>query len=1208
MTVQESNTFSGLDAGFYTVTVIDDNGCTFTLTAEVESPTLLVATAMHRDLSCFGSADGTIVVTATGGTTPYEYSLDGGMTTQASNVFNGLDAGDYTVTVIDANGCEATVSVTIAEPTELSVATSGSDASCAGSANGTATATPAGGTPGYSYLWSNGSTDQTAMGLAAGTYTVTVTDANGCTAEGSVTIDQPDALTGTASATSVSCNGGADGTATAEVTGGTGDYSYLWSSGSTSQTATGLSAGGYAVTVTDENGCTLVLAVTVSQPALLLATAITADVSCAGGADGSITVTPTGGTPDYTYSLDGGTPQASNTFSGLSAGTYTIVVMDANGCSFTLTAEVEAPTLLTIATTHTDVSCAGGADGSITVFANGGTTPYSYDAGAGTVSGNVISSLAAGFYTVTVTDANGCMATSIVVIAQPSALSVALSATDAACFGNADGTASAMPAGGTPGYSYLWSNGSTDQTAMGLAAGTYTVTVTDANGCTAEGSIMVGEPDALTATASQEEAESCPGAADGSATVVAFGGSKPYAYTWDFAAGGQETATAIGLSVGIYTVTVTDANGCTATASVQVLLGDTEGPVFASCPDNIELFTTETTCDAVTDILIPNVSDNCGVASYTISFGNGMPVPAFVPLGGLVEQGNTLSLKFSQGVTVVTLTATDVSGIASTCTFLVEVVDNVPPVAICQDITVQLDSLGTASIVAEDLDGGSFDNCGIASFELALGADSFGCADVGENTITLTVTDVNGNTSTCEAIVTVEDNVPPVALCIEELVVYLDDEGLATIAVEDIDAGSGDACGLASLYLDVMSFNCDDLGPNLVTLRAEDVNGNVATCEATVIVRDSIAPVIVCLERAVIEFNGEDSIALSLELLLDLEGSFDNCGELFLGNATPAYVYCEDLGENIAVEITVEDASGNTATCETTVAVEGLPCGFIQPDDVNCGPNSQVDYDPLTEQFTLSGDCFNGDTAQDSMTYVYQEFCGDGEITAHIIAVQPLTYAGVKVRETNYAGAKMVGSFSNRGSVIRWDTRYETDEPKIINLFSRPLPYWLRLRRQGDTFFGFYSIDGINWQLVNIVTVEMEECVEFGLGAFNIVPGTPYEAVFGSVSIVPLAPMMAVDVPNNEVAPQAAARESLNIELFPNPTRDRVRLVFSEEVEQPTVMRLRNQWGQLIEQRRLEVPATNTEWEVSNLPAGLYHIEIQPEGAPLQVLRFVKAD
>jgi hypothetical protein len=766
----------------------------------------------------------------------------------------------------------------------------------------------------------------------------------------------------------------------------------------------------------------------------------------------------------------------------------------------------------------------------------------------------------------------------------------------------------ATPAGGTPGYSYLWSNGSTNQTVTGLPVGIYMVTVTDAKGCTVIDEVTVAEPDVLMASASQIDAESCPGAADGSATVTVFGGTAPYTYAWDASAGGQETQNAVGLSAGSYSVTVTDANGCTAVASVEVLLGDVEEPGFASCPDNIELFTTETACVTTTDVLIPSVMDNCGIGSYTISFASGTPAPASLPQGGMVVAGTALSLEFSLGVTIVTLTATDVAGLSTDCTFLVEVVDNVPPVAVCQDITVQLDALGSASIAAADLNGGSFDNCGIVSFELAMGVGSFSCEDLGENAITLTVTDVNGNTSTCEAIVTVEGNLPTAALCVDELVVYLDDEGLATIAVEEIDAGSTSTCGIASLSLDIMSFDCETLGANVVTLTVEGVDGNISTCEATVIVRDSIAPVIVCLENAVVEFNGEDSIALSLDLLLDLESSFDNCGELSLSDVTPAYVYCEDLGQDITVEFTIEDANGNTATCEATVSIEGLPCDFIQPDDVNCGPNSQVDYDPVTEQFTLSGDCFNGVSPQDSMTYIYQQLCGDGEITAHIIAVQPLTYAGVKVRETNYAGAKMVGSFSNRGSVIRWDTRYETDEPKILNLFNRPFPFWLRLRRQGDTFFGFYSIDGINWQLVNIVEVEMQECVEFGLGAFNIVPNTPYEAVFGNVTVVPIPPVMAVELPGSEVQPAPVERQTLDIQLFPNPTRDRVNLVFNQLVEQPTVMRLRNQWGQLIEQRQLEVPVAGLEWEVSSLPAGLYHIEVEAEGEALQLLRFIKAD
>ncbi|QTN38524.1 hypothetical protein HZ996_04965 [Cryomorphaceae bacterium] len=188
----------------------------------------------------------------------------------------------------------------------------------------------------------------------------------------------------------------------------------------------------------------------------------------------------------------------------------------------------------------------------------------------------------------------------------------------------------------------------------------------------------------------------------------------------------------------------------------------------------------------------------------------------------------------------VTLTVTDVNGNVSTCTSTVTVEDNVAPVASCQDLTIQLDAGGAASITAQDVDNGSSDACGVAS--IAIDNSSFGCANVGMNTVTLTVTDVNGNVSTCTSTVTVEDNVAPVASC-QDLTIQLDANGAASITAQDVDNGSSDACGVASIAIDNSSFGCANVGMNTVTLTVTDVNGNVSTCTSTVTVEDNVAPV-----------------------------------------------------------------------------------------------------------------------------------------------------------------------------------------------------------------------------------------------------------------------------------------------------------------------------------------------------------------------------
>ena len=228
---------------------------------------------------------------------------------------------------------------TLTQPSAISTATgSQTNVSCNGGTNGSASVTPSGGTPGYTYSWSpSGGTAATATGLAAGSYTVTVTDANGCTATRNYLLTQPSAIsTATGSQTNVSCNGGTNGSASVSPSGGTPGYTYSWSpSGGTAATATGLAAGSYTVTVTDANGCTATRNYFLTQPSVIsTATGSQTNVSCNGGTNGSASVTASGGTPGYSYSWSpsGGTAA---TATGLAAGSYTVTVTDANGCTAT---------------------------------------------------------------------------------------------------------------------------------------------------------------------------------------------------------------------------------------------------------------------------------------------------------------------------------------------------------------------------------------------------------------------------------------------------------------------------------------------------------------------------------------------------------------------------------------------------------------------------------------------------------------------------------------------------------------------------------------------------------------------------------------------------------------------------------------------------------------------------------------------------------
>jgi len=433
----------------------------------------------------------------TGGNTPYSYAWSNGGSTAS---ITGLAAGAYSVTVTDAAGCGTlNYSFTISEPTAL-VASIGSTAnvSCNGDNTGSASASATGGIGPYTYAWSNGATTASNTGLMAGTYTVTVTDASGCTDTEIVTITEPTALVASVgSSTNVLCNSGSNGSATATASGGTAAYTFLWSNGSSTATVTGLSAGTYTVTVTDANGCTDTDIVTISEPAALVANVTSSNnASCNGSNDGAATASAAGGTAPYSFSWSNGASTAGAT--GLIAGSYTVTVTDANGCTDTDVVNITEPAILVASISgNVNVSCNGGANGSLTASATGGTTAYTYLWSDGSTAATA-SGLSAGTYTVTITDANGCSDTESAIVTEPTLLLLSTSAVNVTCNGGLDGAIDLTVSGGTTSYTFSWSSGAVTEDINSIAAGTYTVTVTDANGCSDNTSETLSEPAVLT--------------------------------------------------------------------------------------------------------------------------------------------------------------------------------------------------------------------------------------------------------------------------------------------------------------------------------------------------------------------------------------------------------------------------------------------------------------------------------------------------------------------------------------------------------------------------------------------------------------------------------------------------------------------------------------------------------------------------------------
>jgi hypothetical protein len=581
--IQTTKTASNLQAGSYTVTVTDAHGCTGSIGITITQPPILNASAsVISHVSCFNGNDGSLIANGSGGTPGYTY-LWSTNPVQTTQFISGLSSGNYMLTVTDAFGCKAVSNAVITQPSALSAVVSViTPISCSGGNNGVITVDASGGTPGYTYLWSTSpvQTTKTVSGLGQGTYYVIVSDALGCEQFGEITLTEPSPLTVNATVIShVSCHGGSNGSATAQGTGGTPDYSYLWSTSpqKTTQTITGLSVGVYQVTVTDSHGCSSTSGITITQPSLLQASiSIISHVSCYGGNNGWMVANPAGGTPGYTYSWSTNPVKTTKSINGLSAGTYSVVITDSKGCSATASAIITQPLspLSADPLVISHVTCHGSNDGVVSVIAGGGTPAYSYAWSTIPVQTvQTISGLSAGYYNVLVTDSKGCKVTTGLTVTQPSAplIAEAVVVNQITCFGMSNGSAKANVAGGTPSYNYSWSTTpvQTTQIATGLSGGNYTVTVSDSHGCIAVAGITIINPTLLTAHASVLSHIMCNGATGGAATVAATGGTPDYSFLWSTSPPAT-TQTVNNLSPGAYVVTVSDANACTATSTVTI--------------------------------------------------------------------------------------------------------------------------------------------------------------------------------------------------------------------------------------------------------------------------------------------------------------------------------------------------------------------------------------------------------------------------------------------------------------------------------------------------------------------------------------------------------------------------------------------------------------------------------------------------------------
>ncbi len=709
-------------------------------------PAVLSSSSAATSLTCNASGNGTITITASGGLTPYSYSIDG-INFQASNVFTNLAAGSYTAWVQSNASCLSSTNVIVSEPGPLSPATTGvTNANCYNSATGAASVTTTGGTLPYTYSWNTAPTQttQTAVGLPAGSYTVTVTDVNGCTSSSSATITQPTPLTALISDTNnVSCNGGINGSATVTASGGYGTYSYTWNTTPVQNTATAnnLAAGTYTVTVVDgscsASGTELITNGTFSSgnsgftssyaycntmdclfPEATYAvgsnptffhngfagtdhTTGSSEMMVVNGAAAANTTVwcqtvPVTPNTDYLFStwvtsvtlgnpamlqfsfngvITGNILNAPSAvgawdqfFSSWNSGANTsvdICIVNQNtqlggndfglddisfqqcapSCSTIASVVITEPTVLTLDSAVTSVTCAGLTDGQATVIPSGGTTPYTFSWNTLPPSSASTITTGAGTYTAVVTDAAGCAEDIEVILTEPAPLNVVASQmASVSCFGLSDGSASSTATGGTGAYTYSWTTipVQTTPAASSLSAGTYSVTITDANGCTATDTAIVGEPAPLIASVQLVSNVTCFGNLDGVLSASATGGSQVYFFTWS---NGGNTQSISNAGAGLHYVLVMDTAGCYDTASV-----------FVNEPDVLAI------SDSISNVSCFGLSDGQviltvtgGTQAYTYSWSDGSVASTLTAAAGnytvTVTDANGCTLSGSYTIT-----------------------------------------------------------------------------------------------------------------------------------------------------------------------------------------------------------------------------------------------------------------------------------------------------------------------------------------------------------------------------------------------------------------------------------------------------------------------------------------------------------------------------------------------------------------------------
>jgi hypothetical protein len=825
---------SSLTAGTYKYYVIDSVGDIDSTIITVTQPAVLSSSATLTHASCFYRQDGAISVGGSGGTAPYRFAWsDGNGWTSTNTAINHLLHGYYALRITDFKGCILDTGFSVIFTDTLETSIKKTDIVCSGQQNGTAESVLISNGNSFQYSWvgpnSFSATTAKIVSLRKGIYNLKATDlVSGCTATAQTQIIMPTAVN--VQITSVKnalCSGAATGEINTKSTGGRTPYSYNWigpnSYFSSSADINNAAAGSFIVTITDSSGCSHSDTGAVGEPTPWTVSQQITNIKCAGYPIGAIDITVGGNTPPYVYSWSTGSKNQD--ISSLTAGVYTVNITDSNACTVSRTYSITTPQALDLSYTSTNVSCNGSDDGSLTLLASGGTFPWTYSiAGpAGFTSSSVSNkNLAAGNYKVILSDQNNCFDSILVAISEPAVLKGTNNVTQPECYGQ-KGSFSLSISGGTSPYNYEWLDASgslyaATQNVVSVDKGKYKFRITDAKQCVFEDSSEIVEPKLLEVSVLSLTHNTCFSDLSGGISLKAIGGTSPYSYRVN--QGNLQSSSAFsGLSTGSSIAWAVDKNNCTDTVNFTIEYRDAIKPTVAL--KNITRYVNASGNVTISLSEVDNgITDNCSIVSTSIS-------------------PSTFNCQ-TLGANTVTVTAKDLKGNQTSQTCTVTVLDTLVPNLYTKSAGIYLNAAGTVILNASALNDASTDNCGITS--LVASQVNFNCTHLGQNSITLTATDVSGNSSQAVETVNVLDTILPI-LRYRNRVLFLNSSGSVSITPADVDDNSTDNCAITSYQISQSNFDCSELGTNFINFTITDKSSNKVTQSVRITVRDTFAPV-----------------------------------------------------------------------------------------------------------------------------------------------------------------------------------------------------------------------------------------------------------------------------------------------------------------------------------------------------------------------------